>query len=78
MTETTELTIKRIVDGYRVKSDEMDRVVNGIKIAGNELEMNYGTIDKVTVTDFAIEGEYDPYLLIEPTSWCTAEEDTNE
>lgn len=68
MKESVTLTVIGIVDGYRVRSDDMDKVVNGIKIAGNEIIMGSGEFD-IECTDYAIEGEYDPYLLVEPAEW---------
>jgi len=65
-----ELTVMGIVDGYRVRGDGLNEVVNGVKIAGNEVSMSHGEFT-ISCTDYGIEGEYDPYLLIEPADWFT-------
>lgn len=75
--DATELTILAIVDGYRVRYDDVDRVVNGVKIAGNELSFTGGEVT-LEATDFKIEGEYDPYLLVESAEWYAEPDDGDD
>ena len=67
MTQTETITVQRINIGYRVNEDE---IVGEIYIAGNKIDFDCGRM-KLEVTDWMIEGEYNPALLIEPTSFFT-------
>jgi hypothetical protein len=73
--DTTTLTITGIIDGHKVRGDGLNEVVNGVKIAGCEVDCNTGSTITVEVTDYGFEGKYDPYLLIEPASWFTPMEE---
>ena len=77
MSDEVELTVKRIVDGYRVTGDSVNTVVNQIRIAGNRVKLLYSEIT-IVCSEWAIEGEYDPWLLIEPAAWWSPEEDDND
>jgi len=73
--ETDTVTVRKIIDAYRVHCGETNKVVNGVKIAGCEITMPFSGEFEVECTEWAIEGEYDPYLLIESAEWYSEPED---
>jgi len=64
-------------DCWRVteKDGDTDEIVMDVQIAGTEILRPHGSFTfEVVCTDWGIEGEYHPSLLIEATEWYSPPE----